>query len=144
MHNLFFCFLSLTDKQLYLTINLIDVVISFLYSGLFPTRDLFPISIYSDRTLDILIICFLIAASISLFLFFYRNEYKTIAHKAYMVLRSFLVLILCIYYIRLIFNYFDNSYSAHDNVKIIFTLIFYGFLAFLNIFWSYLNVVIIN
>lgn len=144
MYKLFFCFLSLADKSIYLTINIYDIILSFIFCGLFPTHKLFPFYIQSDKSFDLTIIFLLILSSISLFVYFYQKTYHSLCHKFYMVLRSFFMILVFIAYFTLIFDFFGNKHESERILEAILWFFLYGFLIFLNIFWSFLLVKLVN
>ena len=144
MYKLFFCFISLADKTIYLTINIHDLIITFIFCGLFPTEKILPIQIKTDMTYNLLIIFLLILSSISLFIYFYKKTHRTICHKFYMVLRSFFLLLVFIGFINVIFDFFGESHKSEEILETVLVLIFYGVLIFLNTFWSFLIVKLCN
>ena len=148
MYNLLFCFLPLHRKDTYLTINVMDIIFGLVFSGLFAANNILPITVQTNRTIDLVLdIALLIMAIIALFLYFNKRHYHTTTHKAYMIVRLFATILKFISYISVmlvVLTENTNHHNKNDHAKYIIYLILYGILCFLNLYWSYLLMKIIN
>lgn len=148
MYNLLFCFLPLHRKDTYLTINVMDIIFGLVFSGLTASAHILPIVVESNRTIDLILdIALLIAAIIALFLYFNKRHYHTTTHKAYMIIRLFATVLKFISYINVMIMVLTDNRHHHnrdERTKTILYLVIYGILCFLNLYWSYLLMKIIN
>ena len=87
MYPLFFCFLRLNSKELYLSINIIDIVVG----GFFMWNSLgnkgYDTHHYNAHVELIMDIVLFVMAIIALITYFSRKWFRTGIHTAYMITR---------------------------------------------------------
>ena len=139
MHNLFIWCLPLHSKDFYLIINILDIVLcacnsTFLRQWLWASS-----GNVSRDTMTTVMVIFMIIAIVALVLYFTERGYRHVIHKIYMFFRLFVTIFV---FIMLIINFVSSIGNIQPEHVIPWVL--YGFLNFLNLYWSLELMKIIN
>ena len=147
MYNLLFFGVPLSSKDFYLTINIIDIIISVFLPSLFQSGLVGPYtSNQSHQSItNILSILLLVFSICALVFYFTKHSYRTGIHKAYMITRIFLTIFQLVMVGMALINelrwhsQYGNFHS--DRIPIlVFLTVFHA----LSTFWSFQLMKIIN
>ena len=109
MIKLLFCAVPLHTKDFYLTVNVIDIIVSILFSGLFAVKVGVRIDFeytHIDWLLDLFL---LIIAAFALVFYFSKRSYRTDIHKIYMITRLFLTIFKFIMVLLQLINFIEYT-----------------------------------
>ncbi len=151
MPNLLFCAIPLHSKDFYLTINIIDLIISIFFSGIFMATNIVSFRVEYTRfdvLFDLLLFVFALLALIN---FFQKRYYRSDMHKIYMFTRLFLTLTRLILISMAIFTWFANfdrnnrdSRTRSKNNSYLIYMMIHGSYQLLSSYWSFQLMKIIN
>ena len=92
MYNLFYCCVSLWEKEFYLTINIFDIMIGAFFVWNSTTNQGYKTYHFDPRIEAVVDIIFLTLAVISLIVYLIKKSWSTVVHLIYMWFRFALVL----------------------------------------------------
>ncbi len=150
MIKLLFCAVPLHTKDFYLTVNVIDILMAIMFSGLFAVKIGVQIRFeytHIDWLLDLFLLIF---ASIALVYYFSKRSYRTDMHKVYMITRLFLTIFKLIMVAMTLFSFIMNTdlkkYKKKPETYVVSLLAWSAICAYqmLSTYWSFHLMKIIN
>ena len=140
MPKLLFCYLHQHRKDFYLTMNIIDIILGVLFSGLFAINHQIHLDVYYGSLIELLDLILFIIAIIAIFQYFSRRHYHTDVHKIYMIIRLFTTifkfLIICMSFLNLLQTMSHHRDKTRYTNQLVF-LISLTLFNFLSLYWSY-------
>lgn len=150
MIKLLFCAVPLHSKDFYLTVNVIDIIMTILFSGLFAVKVGINLKFeytHIDWLLDLFLFIF---AVLALVYYFNKRSYRTDVHKIYMISRLFLTIFKLIMVALSLFSFIINTelkkYQKRPDIYVVSLLAWSAICAYqmLSTYWSFHLMKIIN
>lgn len=146
MTKLFVSFVQMSSTNFYLTLNVIDILVSGANIGMLEIKPFVVINSASSAMLFYLNIALFVSAIIALVMYITKKYLRTKAHMAYMVVRLFVSIISFLVVSMALVAVVKNMANTHNDAAS--TLLVYLVLMFLydllSLYWSYQLMKIVN
>ena len=87
MYNLFYCCVSLWEKEFYLTMNICDILVGAFFVWNSWGNHGFKTYHFSPQAEGVVDVAFLLMAIVALVVYFIKKSYSTLVHFVYMIFR---------------------------------------------------------
>lgn len=147
MPKLLVYFIRMNSKDFYLTINIIDILMCAISTGLFQANTIITIKHIYSSWMWLLDLILLVAAICALVSYFSKRYHRTSTHFAYMIIRIFTSIFQFISFTSLlivILKSISNNTKRHPNAVIFAYILFMEVYSLLSLYWSYHLMKIIN
>lgn len=138
--------LPMSSKNLYLILNILDIVICMMIMGFIQINFISALNKIGSSMIIFLYFTLFISSSVALFVYVTRGSYKTRAHMVYMIVRLFISIISFLIMTMALFGAI-KVLSAGTNNNLAPTLTWLSIMILydtLSLFWSYQLMKIVN
>ena len=135
MYNLFLCFLPLHQKDFYLTVNLADIILAVL--SFFGSIAFQVIFLNYRSIIQILQVALFVTALVALIMFLSNGYYRSGWHKAYVIVRIFLTVLMLILYSLTLLSVLTNNNNYADKTRDIILISVMWLFSLISASWSY-------
>lgn len=147
MPKLLVYFLPMHSKDFYLTLNIIDIIMGIIFTGIFESSLIIRVHSYYDSWVWILDLILLVTAIFALCKYFMKRYYRTSAHFAYMITRIFSSVLKFLFTVMILYACIVRMADNKHRSKYTPSLVYFSFMtcySTLSLYWSYHLMRIVN
>ena len=147
MIKLFVYFLRMPSRDFILTLNIIDIVMGVISTGILQYDFLVKVHHMYSSWIWLLDLALFIAAIVALFSYLSKRYYRSSAHRVYMIIRIFVSIFKFLFVTMVLVSYIQaisDNRSRHPKIAPMLYFIGLECYCLLSLYWSYHLMKIVN